>query len=119
MPERLIGLWQINTINSGGDGQPNGYAGLDLTDPDVNAQAAYAISSGGTRWVPGWTWTIRHGSYRPYYAGSSFVDSNGTLRRGLVVPLRTNAVPVLFTAVVAATLAAAAGYAALERRRFA
>ena len=41
-----IGLWQIDTLYH------SQYSKSDLTDPNFNAQAAFAISSGGTNWRP-------------------------------------------------------------------
>jgi len=100
-PELSIGLWQVNV-------QPNAnpqYAAWDLTNPDANATAAFQISSGGRVWKP-WS-TFNSGAYRQYYRE--------------VRPLGPNAkrvAPVLAVTVVAG-LATIAGYAALQRRRFA
>lgn len=55
-----IGLWQINL-----PAHPE-YDSKSLEDPDYNANAAFAISKGGTNWQP-WT-TYRTGAYKPYYA---------------------------------------------------
>lgn len=48
------GLWQINVCPGRDDANPNRGAGdpKRLLDPYVNAQSAYAISSGGTNWSP-------------------------------------------------------------------
>jgi hypothetical protein len=48
------GLWQINVCPGRDDANPNRGAGnpQTLLDPYTNAQAAYAISSGGTNWQP-------------------------------------------------------------------
>lgn len=117
LPENSVGLWQVNTINSGGDNQPNRYAAWDLSDPDVNAQAAYEISNGGTQWIPGWTSTVRSGLYRPYYAGPHTLDANGVLRSVLRPPAARPSLvwPLAGTAV----LVAVAGLTARARRRFA
>jgi hypothetical protein len=63
-PERSFGLWQINTL-----AHPQ-YPEHLLLDPTYNAQAALAISQGGTNWTP-WS-TYNHGDYRQY-----MTDSNG------------------------------------------
>lgn len=55
---RSVGLWQINLR-----AHPD-YTEDDLKDPTTNAQAAFAISSGGTNWQP-WT-TYRTGAYLQY-----------------------------------------------------
>jgi Lysozyme like domain len=52
------GLWQINSVHAEYD------ASRLLSDPGYNAQAAYAISGGGTNWNP-WT-TYRSGAYRQF-----------------------------------------------------
>jgi hypothetical protein len=62
-PERSFGLWQINTL-----AHPSYNESL-LLDPTYNAQAAFAISSGGQNWKP-WS-TFTKGYYRQYYAGPS------------------------------------------------
>lgn len=55
-----IGLWQIHVPTA-----PKEYANADmLKHPGFNAQAANAISSGGTNWQP-WT-TFRTGAYKKY-----------------------------------------------------
>lgn len=68
------GLWQIN-INR--KAHPE-YATANLFDPDVNAQAAFAVSSGGTNWKP-WS-TFNSGAYKKYMpapAGPSVVGDDG------------------------------------------
>ena len=50
LPERSFGLWQVNTLAS-----PQ-YDEARLLDPAYNAQAAYALSRGGTSWTP---WNLR------------------------------------------------------------
>lgn len=57
-PRGSVGLWQIFR-----KAHPE-YEGVDLTDPDTNADAAYAISSGGTNWHP-WS-TFTSGAYLRY-----------------------------------------------------
>lgn len=57
------GLWQINVA-------PNAnpqYAGWNLFDPEINAQAAFEISSGGTYWCP---WSVYEESCGPGHTGS-------------------------------------------------
>jgi hypothetical protein len=54
------GPWQIN-VNA----HPQ-YASVDLYNPVLNAQAAYAISSGGTNFNP-WS-TFIYGTYKTYLA---------------------------------------------------
>jgi len=98
-PERSVGLWQVNVL-----AHPQ-YQVTDLVDPDANAAAAFEISRGGSVWTP-WS-TYVSGAYRPYYHAAETV----------VAPIH-RAGPVATVAVVT-LLAAAAGYAALERRRFA
>jgi soluble lytic murein transglycosylase-like protein len=63
-----IGLWQINLR-----AHPE-YDPQKLYVPKYNAQAAYAISSGGTNWRP-WT-TFRNGAYRQWYHPSSSAPLN-------------------------------------------
>jgi len=46
MVEYSVGLWQVNIL-----GNPQ-FANEDLTDPVTNAQAALALSHGGTTWAP-------------------------------------------------------------------
>jgi hypothetical protein len=78
LPEKSIGLWQINTVNSQActwnestamwDCTPTKYASWDLTDPDVNAQAAYEVTQGGTNWRgPYYSTVVRYQSYLQYY----------------------------------------------------
>lgn len=98
-PETSVGLWQVNVL-----AHPQ-YGVQQLTDPDANAAAAYAVSSGGADWTPWSTYTS--GDYLRYYD-----------RRGTVTPPARRSTAAATTA-VAVVLAAAAGYAALERRRFA
>jgi Lysozyme like domain len=124
MQEDSVGLWQINRISSPSSA-PTKYASWDLADPDVNAQAAFEISSGGTRWIPGWTTTVRNGSYKKFYLGSGSLDpktgivySDAISRDFQGVRRPTVGSKVGPTIVVAVALAAAAGYAASEWRRF-
>ena len=63
--EHSVGLWQINVA---GDVRKNSWG--DLTDPEVNARAAYEISRQGTDMRP-WTTTHDHNKgtgadYRTY-----------------------------------------------------
>jgi lysozyme-like protein len=60
-PERSFGLWQINTL-----AHPS-YNEEALLDANYNAQAAFAISQGGTNWTPWSTYT--HGLYLKFYSG--------------------------------------------------
>jgi len=46
LEEYSVGLWQINVLSNGQ------FDGQTLTDPDVNAEAAYKLSRGGTSWGP-------------------------------------------------------------------
>ena len=100
-PETSVGLWQVNLL-----AHPQ-YAAWDLTDPDANAAAAFQVSSGGKDWRP-WS-TYVSGAYRPYYPSA----------QTLVVPSRRAATGAMVATAAVLTLATAAGYAALERRRFA
>ena len=53
-----IGLWQVNT-----SAHPN-WTKADLHDPEHNANAAYAISAGGSDWSP---WTVyKTGAYKRF-----------------------------------------------------
>jgi hypothetical protein len=61
-PERSFGLWQVNTI-----AWPS-YDETQLLDPTYNAQAALAISHGGTDWSHWSTYT--DGTYRAYLMGA-------------------------------------------------
>lgn len=63
LPERSFGLWQINTL-----AHPT-YNETSLLDPTYNAQAAYAISSGGRNWSQWSTFTDR--TYAQYMPGAS------------------------------------------------
>ena len=55
-----IGLWQINVPSA-----PKQYKNRDmLLDAGFNAQAALAMSNGGTNWTP-WT-TFRNGKYKQW-----------------------------------------------------
>ena len=56
-----FGLWQIHTPTS-----PQYDATRLLQDPTYNAQAAFAISRGGTYWTGPWWTTISTGSYQQY-----------------------------------------------------
>lgn len=58
LPERSFGLWQINTLVH------REYDEQRLLDPEYNAQAALAISSGGTVWR--WWSTYSDGTYRRF-----------------------------------------------------
>ena len=104
-PERSIGLWQINVL----PGANPQYASWNLTDPDVNAQAAFQISQGGRVWAP-WS-TYNNGAYRAYYrsAANDFHRVRPPLARPSSVP----------AVLAAAVLAAAAGYVVSQRRRVA
>ncbi len=105
-PERSIGLWQINVAS---DASPQ-LASWNLTDPDVNAQAAFQISSGGKTWGP-WS-TYVHGYYKAYYPAAPMPAET------IVVPRRAPTTQVVLAVVAAAALATAAGYVAyLERQR--
>lgn len=54
------GLWQINLRWHPEYNKPE----IDLYDPDTNAQAAYAVSRGGTYWKP-WA-TFNSGAYQAF-----------------------------------------------------
>jgi hypothetical protein len=115
-PERSIGLWQINVAS---DASPQ-LASWNLTDPDVNAQAAFKISSSGVNWQP-WSTAWEDASRRVGYLGSRapFRPHYHSVWYGqrLVPPTETATSGQVIVVVVA--LAAAAGYVASERRRFA
>lgn len=80
-PERSFGLWQINTL-----AWP-AYDETSLLDPTYNAQAALAVSRGGTYWKPWATYTS--GLYLKWYSsGSSPVATSfpwGAVLGGLAV----------------------------------
>ena len=61
-PERSFGLWQINTL-----AHPQ-YDEQSLLNPTYNAQAAFAVSKGGTDFTP-WS-TYNHGDYEQYMTDS-------------------------------------------------
>ncbi|MDE2097945.1 MAG: response regulator transcription factor [Patescibacteria group bacterium] len=76
VPEDSRGLWQIN-LNAHPD-----WANQNLYDPAVNAQAALAISNGGTNFNP-WT-TYTNGCYRQYLTGAAPASSPvSTVRNAL------------------------------------
>ena len=123
LPENSIGLWQINKVNSQActwnestgmwDCPATKYASWDLTDPDVNAQAAYEITQRGTNWRgPYYSTVVTYRSYLPYYrpAASDFSQVTPPLARPSDAPVAVLGV---------ALLAAVAGYVASERARFA
>lgn len=71
-----LGLWQIDmAYHPEYRGNPTA-----LFDPTTNAQAAYAISSGGTNWQP-WS-TYNSGAYKAHYqpAATSTGADSGTRR---------------------------------------
>ncbi len=121
MAENSVGLWQINKVKSEAcvwnesmsmwDCPATKYASWNLTDPDVNAQAAYEITQRGTNWRgPYYSTVVKYRSYLPYYHPASDFP-------GITPPTeRDRSAPVVLAAVA---LAAFAGYAASERRRFA
>lgn len=117
-PERSIGLWQISTIAN-----PR-YASWALTDPDTNAQAAYEISNRGTNWRPWSTYLccVQRCQSVGCDAGVSLAIARASapapVPAPIIVPPKKQpmgAGPI----VVAVALAAAAGYAATKRGRFA
>lgn len=67
------GLWQINV-----KAHPQ-YAAVNLYDPLTNAQAALAVSGGGSNWSP-WT-TFKTGAYRKFLA-SGGGSSSGAAATG-------------------------------------
>jgi hypothetical protein len=67
-PERSVGLWQINV-----KANPS-FAQWNLTDPDVNAQAAFQLSSKGTHWM-GWS------TYKCCLQTCPHIPCNENLRR--------------------------------------
>lgn len=105
-PERSLGLWQINVL----PGANPQYVEWNLTDPDVNAQAALRVSGSGKNWTPWSTYTS--GAYKRYYPTAPM------LAETIIVPRRTPTTPVVLAMVAAAALATAAGCVAyLERQR--
>lgn len=82
-----VGLWQINLPS-----HPN-YDPARLTDPVYNAQAAYAISSGGTNWQP-WT-TYRTGAYQQYYV--PYARAGDALAWGVGIVAVTGAIAYAMT----------------------
>ena len=72
------GIWQINV----GPGANEQYADWNLYDPEINAQAAYEVSSSGTYWCP---WSVYEESCGPGHTGSyrAFLDR---ARRALALP---------------------------------
>ena len=125
MREYSVGLWQINKIISKPFSvcpscddpnccQPSGFASWDLTDPDVNAQAAFLVTKRGTDWAgPYYTTFVKLQSYKPFYHPSG----GGGFSNVTPPSVRPSGDPVVVLGV--AILAAAASYAATQRRRFA
>lgn len=58
--EYSVGLWQINT-------RRHAYSPEEMSDPDKNAAAAFAISARGTNWNP-WS-AYKSGRYRQFQTG--------------------------------------------------
>lgn len=87
--DNSYGLWQINMLGALGPAwlKTLGLASNDaLFDPVANAQAAYAISSGGTSWSP-WS-TYKSGAYRQYLArGQAAASGSGGSLAGIHIPL--------------------------------
>jgi murein DD-endopeptidase MepM/ murein hydrolase activator NlpD len=77
------GLWQINSVHTQYD------ANRLLTDPLYNAQAAYALSSGGRNWGP-WT-TYNTGEYQQYIARATTAASIYGATKGTTPPPVTGA----------------------------
>jgi len=70
-----VGLWQINVKAH------KQYTAAQMKDPDANAKAAYAISSGGTNWKPWEAYT--NGAYLLYKpTAKAAVSSIGDLAGG-------------------------------------
>lgn len=68
-PDNSYGLWQINMLGSMGPERRKQFgitSNDQLYDPNVNAKAMSALSSGGTNWKP-WT-TYTRGTYRAFMA---------------------------------------------------
>lgn len=64
------GLWQLDTPGGGGAG----YSVAQLQDPNTNAKAAVAASSGGANWA---TWeTYVNGAYKAFVSSSTTPDPN-------------------------------------------
>lgn len=64
-PDNSYGLWQINMLGAMGPERREQFgleSNRELFQPDENAKAALAISSGGKNWSP-WT-TYTSGAYR-------------------------------------------------------
>jgi hypothetical protein len=95
-----FGLWQIHTPTS-----PQFDAARLVQDPQYNARAAYAISSGGQRWSP-WT-TYNTGAYRQFYQPAVYIRP----------PAPTPGTGIGGALLGAAAIAAAGGYAAHAMRR--
>lgn len=110
---KSFGLWQVDT-------EFNKYDATSLLDPDFNADAAFKISSSGVNWRP-WSTAWEDANRRTGYLGARapFRPYYHSVWQGqrLVPPSESpSAAPALLVAVA---LAAAAGYAVSERRRFA
>lgn len=89
------GLWQINSVHLGSNGQLRNYSPDTLFDPTVNAVAADTLSKGGTDWSP---WSASSGRaaaiYRKHLAdddtlrqlfaiGATLSAADGSLDSGL------------------------------------
>lgn len=70
------GLWQVNSIH--------GYSGTRLNDPQYNAAAALAISSGGRDFSP-WV-AYKSGAYKRYLPAGYRAGASGGARGALTAP---------------------------------
>ena len=105
--EWSIGIFQINALSGGVDPSR-------LTDPNYNAQVAYARSAGGTNLDPWWL-TVHRGTYRQYLPPGYAPPVGPT--ETVTPPARSGGTsPVLIAAGVLA-LSAAAGFAVYQGRR--
>ena len=109
-----FGLWQVNIPSN-----PQ-YDAASLLDPDANANAAYVISSSGTNWRP-WSTAWEDANRRVGYLGARAPFRPYYLHPVIDFPSVTppteppSGAPLVL---IAAFLAAGAGYVASERRRF-
>lgn len=92
-----FGLWQIHTT-----AHPQYDPTRLLQDPVYNAQAAYAISGGGTNWAGPWWTTMHSGAWRRWY------------QPALTPPTARDSTAAAVVGLLA--VAAAAGYAAFRER---
>ena len=120
LPERSVGLWQVNTLDERGAVRRTDEA--QLYDPVYNARAAYVLSNGGTSWGA-WVTTIQSGCYRQYLPAGYVapVLPPAPAHPPFPYPIRPpqrRGDGTVIAVVAGLSLAAAAGYAEFRGREF-